>query len=112
MIYDLLAPFYDAINEEIDYKSWADFFERIFEREMSTRPSLCLDLGCGTGKMTLELARRGYDMTGIDYSPEMLDIAREAAEKESFDILWLCQDMRELLIAELLWQTYLGVLLS
>lgn len=95
MIYDLLAPFYDAINAEIDYEKWADFIERIFNRECKTRPDLVLDLGCGTGKMTLELARRGYDMTGIDYSPDMLDVARSVAEEEGQDILWLCQDMRE-----------------
>ena len=95
MIYDLLAPFYDAINADIDYVKWADFIEEILKKECVNRPELVLDLGCGTGKMTLELARRGYDMTGIDYSPEMLDIARDAAEKEGHDILWLCQDMRE-----------------
>ena len=95
MIYDLLAPFYDAINAEIDYKKWADFIEEILKKECKERPELVLDLGCGTGKMTLELANRGYDMTGIDYSPEMLDIARNAAEDEGHDVLWLCQDMRE-----------------
>ena len=95
MIYDLLAPFYDAINAEIDYEKWADFIEKILNKECKSRPELVLDLGCGTGKMTLELARRGYDMTGIDYSPEMLDIARSLADEEGHDILWLCQDMRE-----------------
>ena len=95
MIYDLLAPFYDAINEDIDYVKWADFIEEILRKECNTRPELVLDLGCGTGKMTLELASRGYDMTGIDYSPEMLDVARGAAEEEGHDILWLCQDMSE-----------------
>lgn len=96
MIYDLLAPFYDAINAEVDYGSWADFIEKIIEREYKNgRPELVLDLGSGTGKMTLELARRGYDMTGVDYSPEMLGIARDEAEKEKLDILWLCQDITE-----------------
>ena len=95
MIYDLLAPFYDAINADIDYSEWADFIEKILKKECKARAELVLDLGCGTGKMTLELARRGYDMTGIDYSPEMLDIARNEAEKEGHDVLWLCQDMRE-----------------
>ena len=95
MIYDLLADFYDGINSDLDYVKWADFIEKIIEKECSARPELMLDLGCGTGKMTLELARRGYDMTGVDYSPEMLDIAREAAENEGQDILWLNQDMRE-----------------
>ena len=46
--------------------------------------------------MTNLLARRGYDMTGVDYSPEMLDVARARAEKEGVhNILWLCQDMTE-----------------
>ena len=95
MIYDLLAPFYDSINSDIDYKAWAEFIDKIFKKEMKETPELVLDLGCGTGSMTLALADLGYDMTGIDYSPEMLDIARDRAEKEGKDILWLCQDMRE-----------------
>ena len=98
MIYDLLASVYDAINEEIDYSEWADFIEEIIERDFNAqKPELLLDLGCGTGKMTIELAKRGYDMTGVDYSAEMLNAARERAEEcgLSDKILWLCQDMRE-----------------
>jgi SAM-dependent methyltransferase len=96
MIYDLLAPFYDLINKDINYSLWADFIEKTIEREyLSGEPELVLDLGCGTGRMTLELARRGYDMTGVDCSFEMLDIAKREAEKAGFgeNILWLCQDM-------------------
>lgn len=95
MIYDLIAHMYDRINGEIDYSCWADFIEKIFDRHMTVRPELVLDLGCGTGKMTLELSRRGYDMTGVDYSTEMLDVARSEAEKCGADVLWLCQDMTE-----------------
>ncbi len=95
MIYDLLARFYDSVNADIDYGRWADFIEEIIRREYNGKPELVLDLGCGTGKMTLELASRGYDMTGVDYSPDMLDVAREAAERTGQDVLWLCQDMRE-----------------
>ncbi len=98
MIYNLLAPFYDKFNGDIDYSKWADFIEEIIKKEYKEgKPELILDLGCGTGKMTFELARRGYDMTGIDYSPEMLDIARNQSENLGYSdkILWLCQDMRE-----------------
>jgi len=96
MIYDLLAPFYDSINSDLDYVKWADFIEDIIKREYAPGvPELLLDLGCGTGKMTLELASRGYDMTGIDLSVEMLDIARGEAERLGHDVLWLCQDLRE-----------------
>ena len=96
MIYDLLAPIYDAVNKDLDYSLWADVIEKIIEREYGPgKPELVLDLGCGTGRMTLELARRGYDMTGVDYSCDMLDIARASAEREGFSdkMLWLCQDM-------------------
>ncbi len=96
MIYDLLAPFYDKINADIDYHAWADFIEKIVEKHGEREPELWLDLGCGTGKMTLELASRGRDMTGVDYSPEMLNLARERAEELNLhNILWLCQDIRD-----------------
>lgn len=95
MIYDLLAPFYDKINCEIDYSAWADFIEAVIQRECKEKPELVLDLGCGTGRMTTELALRGYDMTGVDCSVEMLDFARVSAESLGLGsrILWLCQDM-------------------
>ena len=98
MIYDLLAPIYDPINSDIDYARWADFIEEIISREYKVgKPELVLDLGCGTGSMTLELAKRGYDMTGIDYSCEMLDVARNRAIDAGLHdkMLWLCQDMTE-----------------
>lgn len=97
MIYDLLAPFYDKYNGDINYCDWADFIEKVIEKHSAVKPELVLDLGCGTGRMTVELAKRGYDMTGIDYSPEMLDRARMRAESDGIGdgILWLCQDMSE-----------------
>ena len=95
MIYDLLAPFYDKINKDIDYSKWADFIEKIVDKHCGRVPELWLDLGCGTGSMTIELAKRGRDMTGIDYSPEMLNLARERSEHLGLEnILWLCQDIR------------------
>ena len=98
-MYDLIAAAYDRVNADIDYGEWAQFIEKIIGREYKDgRPELVLDLGCGTGSMTLELARLGYDMTGVDNSPEMLDIARDRAEREGLveRMLWLCQDMTEL----------------
>lgn len=97
MIYNLLAPIYDSVNADVDYTKWADFIEEIFHRNITPKPELVLDLGCGTGKMTIELARRGYDMTGVDISTEMLDVARDEAEKLGLSdkILWLAQDMRD-----------------
>lgn len=95
MIYDLLAPVYDEINKELDYKSWADFIEKTAIDKLGKSLDLVLDLATGTGSMALELSSRGYDVIGVDYSSEMLGVARERAEKSGLDILWLCQDMRE-----------------
>ena len=96
MIYDMIAPIYDAVNDELDYSAWADFIEKIVDKYGKRENPLVLDLACGTGRMTAELASRGFDMIGVDYSAEMLGVARERAEKsgKSGDILWLCQDMR------------------
>lgn len=54
-----------------------------------------LDLGCGTGTLTELLARRGYDMIGVDNAEEMLRIAMDKRERSGLDILYLLQDMRE-----------------
>ena len=96
-IYGLLAPYYDAWNAEVEYASWADGIEQAFGNHFEGRVDSVLDLGCGSGRMTVELARRGYDMVGVDSSPEMLTVARESAEAAGVAArcLWLLQDMRE-----------------
>lgn len=94
--YDVMAPIYDRMNAEIDYARWADFIEAQFSRFAKTKPDLVLDLAAGTGSMTIELARRGYDMTAIDLSEDMLSTAADRiAEAELSGVLLLCQDMTE-----------------
>ncbi|MBQ8419600.1 MAG: class I SAM-dependent methyltransferase [Clostridia bacterium] len=91
--YGPISSVYDKLNAEIDYAAWADGVEAVFDKYLEKRPELVLDLACGTGKMTFELAHRGYDMIGADISADMLMRARAKQEDES--ILWLMQDMRE-----------------
>lgn len=94
--YGSIFEIYDKINSEIDYSQWADFIENCFRRFLTQKPSIVLDLACGTGSMTLELAKRGYDMIGIDGSREMLSVAYERMyDAERNDILYICQDMRD-----------------
>ena len=90
--YDAIAHVYDRLNAELDYGAWADFIEASFARYLPARPSLVLDLACGTGRMTHTLAARGYDMIGVDRSPEMLSAAYAGAGEVM--PLFLCQDMR------------------
>lgn len=66
------------------------------EQLLASERDLVLDLGCGTGTLTELLARKGYDMIGVDLSSEMLEVAARKREKSGSRILYLCQDMREL----------------
>ena len=91
--YTDFAYIYDKLIDQ-DYEKWADYIEDIFKIH-NKNPKLVLDLGCGTGSITSILAKRGYDMIGVDISPDMLNIAREKSADENLDILYLCQDIRE-----------------
>ncbi len=94
--YSVLARVYDKLNGDVNYPAWVDYIEECFARYMTKKPELVLDLGCGTGKVTLELANRGYDMTGLDLSPDMLSQAYSAAfDAEINGVLFLEGDMRD-----------------
>ncbi len=59
-----------------------------------------LDLGCGTGRHAIELARRGYKVVGLDSSPVMLGRAQEAARRANVDVTFVQGDMREMLFED------------
>ena len=84
------AEVYDKFMDNVPYDEWTDYLTGLL-KEYGVEGGLVAELGCGTGNVTGRLKAAGYDMIGIDNSPEMLQIA---AEKDS-DILYLCQDMRE-----------------
>lgn len=91
-MYNEFAFVYDKLISDVDYDAWADYYCKLFEK-YGLKPALGLDLGCGTGSMTIKLAQKGFDMTGVDCSEEMLMIARE--KSSGSDILYLNQDMTE-----------------
>lgn len=94
--YDFLAGCYDALTYDVNYAAWADYIEKHF-RKNHLPGNTVLDLACGTGSLTKELALRGYEMIGADRSPEML---AEAAEKNRgispVEPIFLCQSMEKL----------------
>jgi 2-polyprenyl-3-methyl-5-hydroxy-6-metoxy-1,4-benzoquinol methylase len=55
-----------------------------------------LDMACGTGRHSHELARRGFEVVGVDISPDLLAIAEADAEAESLSASFLAADLREL----------------
>lgn len=92
--YTEFATVYDLFMDNVPYDEWADYLEYLLKQNKICQ-GLVLELGCGTGSITRRLSAKGYDMIGIDYSQEMLTIAREKSAFREDKILYLCQDMRE-----------------
>lgn len=91
--YENFAGVYDELMDNVPYRVWADFLEKILKDD-HIQNGLMLDLGCGTGKMTALMAKKGYDMIGVDSSMDMLQIARERTQDFPESFLYLLQDMR------------------
>ncbi len=71
-----------------------DFLEKELAGNKDVR---ILDMGCGTGRHTIELTQRGYHVTGVDLSSNMLEHARKKAEEKGLTIAFQQGDNRELL---------------
>lgn len=100
--YELLATFYDRLQEDVDHHAWAKWLHGIVSAsEASKFPQgdegklLWVDLGCGTGSFLLELAKLDYDLIGVDNSLGMLTGAREKIWSAGLgtEILLLQQDI-------------------
>jgi len=76
----------------VDYKAWVDYVERIF-RQFRVEPKTVLDVACGTGIPTVLLAERGYRLTAVDRSPEMLEVLK--AKRGGLPIQLVHADIRD-----------------
>ncbi|WP_163194402.1 class I SAM-dependent DNA methyltransferase [Clostridium thermarum] len=96
MAYSRFAEIYDSlINEDIDYLTWSDFIrEKCLE--LNIRTDDYLDLGCGTGNLSINLSR-GFKRTWcVDLSEEMLIIAESKFRDKGIKAKFVNQDMRYL----------------
>jgi SAM-dependent methyltransferase len=89
--YDALAPAYDVLTADYCHEAWLHQIERL-ARQHGLRGHTLLDIACGTGKSFLPLAARGYEVTGCDISPRMVEAAQAKAPEASL----LVADMRAL----------------
>lgn len=92
-MYESFAAVYDTFMDNVPYEEWTGRITELL-KERGIEDGIVLDLGCGTGSLTVLLSQAGYDMIGADISPQMLQIAQEKARAQDCDILWLLQDMR------------------
>ncbi len=95
MSYEAFSRFYDSLTDNVGYKKRADYYDEII-KENGVKKGILLDLGCGTGSLSVEMAEKGYEVIGVDSSVGMLMKAREKAAEKGKDILLLNQSMTEL----------------
>jgi SAM-dependent methyltransferase len=94
--YSVFARYYDQLTANIDYKKRAAYFNDIIRKFRDAEGGILLDLACGTGSISEEMARLGFDVIGVDNSDEMLGIALDKKFDSGLNIQYLCQDMRKL----------------
>jgi SAM-dependent methyltransferase len=80
------AAAYDGLYSDKDYVAECDLIDRIFQRYAAGSVRSVLDLGCGTGNHAIPLSSRGFDVVGVDRSPEMLQIARARGGGARFEL--------------------------
>ena len=76
--YQGLAPIYDYVMAHVDYGEWAAYIDALFAH-FAPDTARVVDLACGTGNASFALHRLGYEVTGVDRSEAMLQVARDKA---------------------------------
>ncbi len=94
--FDGHAPGY--MNNEFTRNTAAEVDFLVDDLGLSPGSSI-LDIGCGTGRHSVELAKRGFTMTGVDISVGMLKQARAAASEAGVEVEWVLADVSEVLPA-------------
>lgn len=93
--YSFFAKVYDELTQNVEYSRRAEYVSGLL-LSYGIKDGTVLDLACGTGSLSVELKKYGYDMIGVDASVEMLSIAQNKAYEENVDIMFICQYMQEL----------------
>ncbi len=95
MSYDSFSRFYDLLTDNVEYEKRADYFCRLLSM-CGIKDGILLDLGCGTGSMSVKMAQRGFDVIGVDSSVGMLNAAQQKMFECGKPLLLLNQSMQEI----------------
>ena len=95
MSYDDFSRFYDLLTDNVEYEKRADYFCRLLSM-CGIKSGILLDLGCGTGNMSFEMAEKGFDVIGVDSSIGMLIAAQQKMFEKGTRVLLLNQNMQEI----------------
>ena len=94
MSYNSFAYYYDELTKNVDYKGRAEYISEIL-KEYNIDDGLLLDLACGTGSLSIEFSKLGFEVIGTDASFDMLSEAQNKASDSGENIMFLCQKMEE-----------------
>lgn len=93
--YGFFSNVYDTLTENVNYAARADYIADLLA-ENGITGGILLDLACGTGTLSIEMAKKGFEIIGVDASADMLSAAMNNAYNSEEDILFLCQPMQQL----------------
>lgn len=97
MAYTAFAAHYDAMMHDVDYDRWAARLDALLRAALPLPEGAAVaDCACGTGALSIRLAQRGYRVTGVDVSEDMLRMAQEKTRRLGLRIPYACMDMRRL----------------
>lgn len=91
-MYTAFASVYDYLMRDVDYEKWAAHYARLMAARGVKGGDVC-ECACGTGALTLPLARRGYRVIGVDASESMLSVAQQKARNAGLQTPFIRQDM-------------------
>ncbi len=93
--YNNFSPFYDLFTQNVDYKKRTRYLMELFA-DFGEKPTLLLDFACGTGNFSVEFAKQGVEVIGVDLSEGMLSVAQTKNAGLKNPVLYLCQNGPEL----------------
>ncbi len=98
-IYNKFAYFY-VQGPYLEFsRKMAELLPAVLKR-FEVQPRAILDIACGEGTFAVAMAKKGFQVTGVDLSPQMLRFARERAQREGVNVEFVLQDMRALAFEE------------
>ncbi len=89
-----VAPYYDELMKSVPYRMWVSYYLLLLAHQQYT-PRTMLDVCCGTGTMCEMLTDEGFELSGFDLSPGMIEVARAKAKRKKLDIIYEVFDAAE-----------------
>jgi ubiquinone/menaquinone biosynthesis C-methylase UbiE len=94
-----VAPYYDELMRPVPYRMWVSYYLLLLAHQQYT-PETMLDVCCGTGTMCELMTREGFQLSGFDISPGMIEVARRKAIEREMDIRYEVFDAAEAQMGE------------